>query len=137
MIRLALTLAALLSSVLAAQSQEPGPSSGGGDAPGQAQAANPAVPEDAVSAPKARSPEMQVSQTDAAAGENERNENVAVAPVDLNILKDLLVRIGTTATLIPQFLPDIELLRLGIRRRALHRAARSGAGAARAAWTAV
>ena len=38
---------------------------------------------------------MQVSQTDAAAGENERNENVAVAPVDLNILKDLLVRIGT------------------------------------------
>jgi len=51
---------------------------------------------------------MQVSQTDAAAGENERNENVAVAPVDLNILKDLLVRIGTTATIIPQFLPDLD-----------------------------
>ena len=51
---------------------------------------------------------MQVSQTDAAAGENERNENVAVAPVDLNILKDLLVRIGTTATVIPQFLPDLD-----------------------------
>ncbi len=50
---------------------------------------------------------MQVSRTDAGAGENERNENVAVNPVDMNILKDLLVRIGTTATLIPQFLPDL------------------------------
>jgi hypothetical protein len=108
MIRLALILVACLLSVLAAQSpQEPAPPSGTGDTPAQAQTANPAVPEDAVSAPKARSPEMQVSRTDAAAGENERNENVAVAPVDLNILKDLLVRIGATATLIPQFLPDL------------------------------
>ena len=108
MTRRALTLVAFLLSALAAQSpQEPGLSGGGGGTPGQAQTANLAVPEDAISAPKARSPEMQVSQTDAAAGENERNENVAVAPVDLNILKDLLVRIGTTATLIPQFLPDL------------------------------
>jgi hypothetical protein len=51
---------------------------------------------------------MQVSRTDAGAGENERNENVAVNPVDMDLLKDLLVRIGTTATLIPQFLPDID-----------------------------
>ena len=80
---------------------------------------------------------MQVSRTDAAAGENERNENVAVAPVDMNLLKDLLVRLGTTATLIPQFLPDLELFRLGIRHRALHRAAPSGAGPARAAWEGV
>ena len=101
MTRLALTLFAFLSSGLMAQPpQAPG-------TPGQAQAAKAAVPEDAATAPKARSPEMQVSQTDAAAGENERNENVAVAPVDLNILKDLLVRIGTTATVIPQFLPDL------------------------------
>ena len=80
---------------------------------------------------------MQVSRTDAGAGENERNENVAVNPVDMNLLKDLLVRMGTTATLIPQFLPDLELFRLGIRRRTHHRAARSGADSARAAWEAV
>jgi hypothetical protein len=109
MTKLALALVAFLSSTLIAQPpQAPGPSGGGDGTPGQAQAAKPAVPEDAASAPKARSPEMQVSQTDAAAGENERNENVAVAPVDLNILKDLLVRIGTTATIVPQFLPDLD-----------------------------
>ena len=107
MTRLALSLVACLMSTLAAQPpQDPSPSGEGGGTSGQAQAAKPAVPADAASAPKARSPEMQVSQTDAAAGESERNENVAVAPVDLNILKDLLVRIGTTATIIPQFLPD-------------------------------
>jgi hypothetical protein len=106
MIRLGLGI--FLVSVLAAQTPpEPGPS-GAEDTPTQTATANPADPDDAASAPKARSPEMQVSQTDAAAGENERNENVAVAPVDLNILKDLLVRIGATATLIPQFLPDLD-----------------------------
>jgi hypothetical protein len=51
---------------------------------------------------------MQVSRTDAGAGENERNENVAVNPVDMDLLKDLLVRLGPTVTLIPQYLPDID-----------------------------
>ena len=80
---------------------------------------------------------MQVSQTDAAAGENERNENVAVAPVDLNILKDLLVRIGTTATIIPQFLPDLDYFgsEYGVAPSiGLHVPARA---VARAAWAAV
>ena len=31
-------------------------------------------------------------------------------PVDMNLLKDLLDRLGTTATLIPQFLPDLSYL---------------------------
>ena len=105
---LALTLVACLSITLAAQPpQAPSPSGGGGGTPSEAQKANPAVPEDAASPPAARSPEMQVSRTDAGAGENERNENVAVNPVDMDLLKDLLVRIGTTATVIPQFLPDL------------------------------
>jgi len=108
MIRPTLALVLFLVSPLAAQSpQEPSPPAGGGDTQ-SGQTATPAAAEDAASAPKARSPEMQVTQTDAAAGENERNENVAVAPVDLNILKDLLTRIGPTATLITQFLPDID-----------------------------
>ena len=106
---LMLTLVAFLSITLAAQSpQPPAPSGAGGETSGEAPTPKPAGQEEAASAPTARSPEMQVSQTDAAAGENERNENVAVAPVDLNILKDLLVRIGTTATIIPQFLPDLD-----------------------------
>jgi hypothetical protein len=106
---LALTLFTCLSITLAAQSpQDPAPSGAGGGTPGEAQTAKPVDHEDAASAPAARSPEMQVSRTDAGAGENERNENVAVNPVDMDLLKDLLVRIGTTATLIPQFLPDID-----------------------------
>ena len=108
MIRPTLALVLFLVSPLAAQSpQEPSPPASGGDTQSD-QTAKPAVAEDAAAAPKARSPEMQVTQTDAAAGENERNENVAVAPVDLNILKDLLTRIGPTATLITQFQPDID-----------------------------
>ena len=106
MTRLILALVLFLATPLVAQSpQDPVPPAGGGDTAGD-ESAKPAVPEDAGAAPKARSPEMQVTQTDAAAGENERNENVAVAPVDLNILKDLLVRIGATATLITQFQPE-------------------------------
>jgi hypothetical protein len=57
--------------------------------------------------------------------------------VDLNILKDVLVRIGTTATVIPQFLPDLDYFGSEYGVAPSHRAARSGAGAARAAWKAV
>jgi hypothetical protein len=101
---LTLTLAACLSIALAAQEPQ------GPDPPGQAQTAKPAGQQDPASTPVVRSPEMQVSRTDAGAGENERNENVAVNPVDMNLLKDLLQRLGTTATLIPQFLPDLSYL---------------------------
>jgi hypothetical protein len=106
-----LTLAAFLSLTLAAQSpQEPAPRGVGGDTPSEAQTLKPVGQEDAATPPAVRSPEMQVSRTDAGAGENERNENVAVNPVDMNLLKDLLQRLGTTATLIPQFLPDLNYL---------------------------
>lgn len=98
-----LTLVVFLASTLAAQTpQEPA-----GGSPGEAPTAKPAGQEDLPSAPAARSPEMQSSQTNAGAGESERNENVPVTPVDLNLLKDQAVRIGTTATIIPQFLPDL------------------------------
>jgi len=73
MIVLARAVGILIVSALAAQTPpEPAPSGGGG-ASGQTQTAKPAGQEDAASAPKARSPEMQVSRADAAAGENERN----------------------------------------------------------------
>ena len=65
MTRLILALVLFLVRPLAAQSpQEPAPPAGGGDTPGD-QTAKPAVQEDAASAPAARSPEMQVTQTDA------------------------------------------------------------------------
>ena len=51
---------------------------------------------------------MQLSQNDAGAGESERNENVPVTPVDFSLLKDQTIRIGPTATIIPQFLPDLD-----------------------------
>ena len=79
---LALILAAFLSLTLAAQSpQEPAPRGVGGDTPSEAQTLKPVGQEDAASPPAVRSPEMQVSRADAGAGENERNENVAVNPV--------------------------------------------------------
>src|ERR1019366_5432242 len=69
---LALGLCTCLSIALAAQPpQEPGPSR-------EPPTAKPAGQEEAAAAPAARIPEMQVSRTDAGAGENERNENVAV-----------------------------------------------------------
>src|SRR6202142_4556615 len=103
MIKSALIPVVFLLSTLAAQPpQEPAASGDSGGTTGEARTATPAGQEDAASSPAARSPEMQVSQTHAGAGENERNENVAVNPVDMNLLKDLLQRLGTTATMIPQ-----------------------------------
>ena len=45
-------------------------------------------------------------QTDTAAGESRRNENVQFNPIDNNALKELNVRMGTTATIVPEFRPD-------------------------------
>ena len=101
-------MVACLSMTLAARPpQGPSPSSETGDAPGEAPLAKPADQADAPSAPAARSPEMQLSQNDAGAGESERNENVPVTPVDFSLLKDQTIRVGPTATIIPQFLPDL------------------------------
>ena len=44
--------------------------------------------------------------TDSAAGESRRNENIHFNLVDNNALKELNVRMGTTATLVEEFRPD-------------------------------
>ncbi|MFB3827744.1 MAG: hypothetical protein ACE15B_13315 [Bryobacteraceae bacterium] len=45
-------------------------------------------------------------QTDTAAGESRRNENVQFNPIDNNALKELNVRMGTTATIVQEFRAD-------------------------------
>ncbi|MEK7405734.1 MAG: TonB-dependent receptor [Acidobacteriota bacterium] len=44
--------------------------------------------------------------TDAAAGESRRNENVQFNLIDNNALKELNVRLGTTATIVEEFAPE-------------------------------
>ena len=107
MTRFVLALVLLLLRSLAAQTpQNPGPPGVGGDTPSKALTAKPAGQETPASAPAARNPEMQVYRSGAGGGENERNENVPVTPVDFNLQKDRDTRIGPTAT-INQFQPDI------------------------------
>jgi hypothetical protein len=45
-------------------------------------------------------------QTDTASGESRRNENIQFNPIDNNALKELNVRMGTTATIVPEFRID-------------------------------
>jgi len=47
-----------------------------------------------------------LGQTDSASGESQRNENVQFNLIENNALKDLLLRMGTTATIIPEFRPE-------------------------------
>ena len=47
-----------------------------------------------------------LGQTDTAAGESRRNENIQFNLVDNNALKELNVRLGATATIVPVFLPE-------------------------------
>lgn len=47
-----------------------------------------------------------LGQTDTGAGESRRNENIQFNLVDNNALKELRVRLGTTATIIDEFKPD-------------------------------
>jgi hypothetical protein len=47
-----------------------------------------------------------LGKTDAAAGESRRNENIQFNLVNNNALKDLNVRLGTTATIVREFDPD-------------------------------
>src|ERR1051325_5872310 len=42
-------------------------------------------------------------QVDAASGESRRNENIQFNPIDNNAIKELNVRMGTTATIINEF----------------------------------
>ena len=46
-----------------------------------------------------------VGKTDTAAGESRRNENIYFNPVDNNALKELSVRLGTTATVVRELSP--------------------------------
>jgi hypothetical protein len=64
----------------------------------------PATPRPA--APPARSDLNLLGRADAQAGESRRNENVQFNLIDNNALKDLNVRLGTTATLIQEFRAD-------------------------------
>jgi hypothetical protein len=47
-----------------------------------------------------------LGQTDTASGESRRNENVKFNPIDNNALREVNVRIGTTATLVEEFEPQ-------------------------------
>src|SRR6266567_4195917 len=47
-----------------------------------------------------------LGKTDAAAGESRRNENIQFNLVDNNALKELNIRLGATATIIPVFQPE-------------------------------
>ena len=47
-----------------------------------------------------------LGQTDTGSGESQRNENVQFNLIENNALKDLLLRMGTTATIIPEFRPE-------------------------------
>jgi hypothetical protein len=47
-----------------------------------------------------------LGQTDTAAGESRRNENIQFNLVDNNALKELNVRLGTTATIVQEFRPE-------------------------------
>ncbi|MEN6533575.1 MAG: TonB-dependent receptor [Bryobacteraceae bacterium] len=57
--------------------------------------------------PKSRRTELNLlGQTDVSAGESRRNENIQFNLVDNNALKELNVRLGTTATIIDEFRPS-------------------------------
>lgn len=47
-----------------------------------------------------------LGQVDASSGEGRRNENVSLTLIDNNVLKELNLRMGTTATLIEEFEPE-------------------------------
>ncbi len=47
-----------------------------------------------------------LGRTNVAAGESRRNENIQFNPVDNNALKELNVRLGTTATIVQEFSPS-------------------------------
>ncbi len=44
-----------------------------------------------------------LGQVDSASGEGRRNENVQLTLIDNNVLKEINARMGTTATIIPEF----------------------------------
>jgi len=67
----------------------------------------PATTADAAPAPNTARTELNLlGQTNSSAGESRRNENVQFNPIDNNALKEMNVRLGTSATIISQFQPQ-------------------------------
>ncbi|MFN7926314.1 MAG: TonB-dependent receptor [Bryobacteraceae bacterium] len=70
-------------------------------------AASSEKPAENASADSAKRVELNLlGKTDTAAGESRRNENVQFNLVDNNALKELNLRLGTSATLVQEFRPD-------------------------------
>src|SRR3954465_6023502 len=75
------------------------------------QAVTPEMPVGSQQEQKPVVPEKRVElnllgKVDTASGESRRNENVQFNLIDNNALKELNVRMGTTATLVQEFRPD-------------------------------
>ena len=64
------------------------------------------APEPRAAEPSRRIELNLLGQTDAAAGESRRNENLHFNLIDNNALKELSVRLGATATIIEEFRPE-------------------------------
>ncbi len=75
--------------------------------PAPAPAPAPAAPQPAPAAGAGRRLELNLlGRTNTAAGESRRNENVSFNLIDNNALKELNVRMGTTATIVEEFRPE-------------------------------
>jgi hypothetical protein len=66
----------------------------------------PVTAESTPAASTARTELNLLGQTNSSAGESRRNENVQFNPIDNNALKELNIRLGTSATIISQFQPQ-------------------------------
>lgn len=66
-----------------------------------------AKPAEAAVQPQAQRTRLNLlGQTDAASGESRRNENVQFNLIDTSTVKELNVRLGTSATIVPEFQPQ-------------------------------
>jgi len=84
--------------LLAAGAQEPKP---------EAQPRESGAETEAAAAPQSRRLELNLlGVADTAAGESRRNENIQFNLVDNNALKELNVRMGTTATIVEEYRPE-------------------------------
>jgi hypothetical protein len=70
------------------------------------EAAPPADPETGDEQSGQRTTLNLLGQTDSKSGESRRNENIFFNPIDNNVLKDLNVRLGSTATIVEVFRPE-------------------------------
>lgn len=77
-----------------------------------AQSPPPAAPKPEAAKPESDAPAQQraainlLGQTDTSRGESRRNENVQFNLVDNNAVKEMNIRLGATATIVGEFLPD-------------------------------